>query len=350
MLTCRAEANSIIIMKKIKITGIVILVLAAVFLAGPRETAPELNLKLTDSLPSELRLLSDYIDTRESNIKNMKADNHAKIIWAEPDSFQQTEYAFVYLHGFSASREEANGIYPELAERYGANIFLARLQAHGTQSENNLLDFDIQKYWQSAQEALLIGKKLGKKVVLAGTSTGGTLALMLAAQYEDVHGLMLYSPNIDLYDKSSFALKLPWGLQIARLAMGGKHRAFDATDEQKKYWQHRYRIEALIRLKVMLSAFMKEETFEKVKQPCYLAYYYKDEEKQDKVVSVEAMLEMFRQLGTAENLKRKHAFPNAEGHVLTWKQTAKSLEEVKKSSFAFLEEVLKMPPVKNSFD
>jgi hypothetical protein len=36
-------------------------------------------------------------------------------------------------------------------------------------------------YWESAKLAYAIGKQIGKKVILMSTSTGGTLALKLAA-------------------------------------------------------------------------------------------------------------------------------------------------------------------------
>jgi len=39
-----------------------------------------------------------------------------------------------------------------------------------------------------------------------------------------------------------------------------------------------------------------------------MGYYFKNEKFQDSVVSVEAMLKMFDQLGTPENLKVKRLF------------------------------------------
>jgi len=327
-------------MKKVKITGIVLIVLVGIFFLGPRENVPPLNLSLQDSLPSDLKLLETYIQTRESAEKDLKPDNEARILWANPDSVSQTEYAFVYLHGFSASHAEGNGLYPELAKRYKANTYLPRMHAHGTERAENMLEFDIEKYWQSAQEALIIGRKLGKKVVLVGTSTGGSLALMLASQYDDIEAIMLYSPNIDLDNKTSEILRMPWGLQLARLVSGGKYHTYDATPESKKYWQIQYRLEALMRVKLMLHEFMTVETFSKVTEPVYLGYYYKNEEERDKTVSVPKMLEMFEELGTPKNQKQKDAFAEAGEHVMTWTETAKDLENIKTESFKFLDEVI----------
>lgn len=327
--------------KALKISGAIIFALVAIFFLGPRQKAPKLETELIDSLPKNILELEKFIKEKESKIKNLKPENDSKIYWAKDSLKVKTEYCFVYLHGFSASREEANGIYPELSEKYNANIYLPRLQAHGTQSDDNLLDFNIEKYWQSAQEALLVAQKLGDKVIVMGTSTGGTLALMLAAEY-DLEAILLYSPNIDLYDKTTSVLKMPWGLQIVRLVFGGKHRSFEATEAQQKYWQHRYRLEALVRLKVMLSAYMTQKTFEKITEPVFLAYYYKNEKEQDNVVSVKRMHEMFEQLGTPESKKQKNVFPEAGGHVLTWLPDAKhNIENIKDSTFTFLDKILK---------
>lgn len=324
--------------KGLKITGAIIIVISLIFLLGPREKAPKLSFELSDSLTNDLEILENFINQRELNTPNLKTDNHARILWANYDSISKTEYVFIYIHGFSASPIEGNGIYNELKNRYNANVYLPRLQAHGIETENNLLDFDIAETWESAKEAYLIGKKLGSKVILVGTSTGATLSLMLAAEYPDIEALVLYSPNIDLYDKKSELLTFPWGLQIIRLFMNSKYREFEITIEaQRQYWQYRYRLEALVKLKVMLKTYMRDELFSKITQPVFVGYYFKNEEEKDKTISIEAIENMFENLGTANDKKTKVAFANAGRHVLTWLPTANAIEDVRKETFDFLE-------------
>src|SRR5690606_4415203 len=89
----------------------------------------------------------------------------------------------VYLHGFSASEREGFPVHTEFAKKHGFNLFLARLDGHGLNTPEPLLDMTAQGLWKDAREALAIGKQLGDKVIVMGTSTGGTLALMLAAEY-----------------------------------------------------------------------------------------------------------------------------------------------------------------------
>ena len=102
-----------------------------------------------------------------------------------------------------------------------------------------------------------------------------------------------------------------------------------------------YRIEALVALQNLLKNTMKEETFLKVTCPVFLAYYYRNEEEQDKTVSVEAMLEMFDMLGTPPALKHKMAFPEAGAHVISSFIRSKDWQGVENETAKFLEGVLK---------
>jgi hypothetical protein len=82
---------------------------------------------------------------------------------------------------------------------------------------------------------------------------------------------------------------------------------------------------------------MIPETFEKIKKPVFMGYYYKDEINQDNVVSVEAMLSMFEQLGTMTSQKEKMAFPKSGNHVMTSHITSKDVEGVTKETIRFFE-------------
>ena len=70
-----------------------------------------------------------------------------------------------------------------------------------------------------------------------------------------------------------------------------------------------------------------------------MEYYYKNEEEQDKVVSVPAMLKMFEELGSAK--KEKVMIPNAGNHVLASPILSKDVATVQKETEKFLDGVLK---------
>ena len=325
-----------------------IALLVIIFFAGPKAAVPQLGTDLPE-LNSDLKNLELAIQQEERNIEGLRKDNEARIVWADSAEYKKTPYSLVYLHGFSASQGEGEPIHREFAKRYGCNLYLSRLQAHGISHPDAMLELDPEKYLESAREAIAIGQQIGEKTIVMSTSTGGTQALYLAAYHSEIAGLICYSPNIELFDKStSDLLLMPWGLQIARAVVGGKNRTFeeeDMSDETKQYWTTSYRLEALIALKSLMKASMKEEVFNKIKQPLFLGYFYESDSVQDMVVSVPAMLEMFDQLGTDESQKRKVAFAKAGDHVIASQYTSQDLEGVRNETFKFAEEILGLEPV-----
>jgi len=328
--------------KAIKIiSGIVILPLAT-YILGPKMPEPMLN---TD-LPVVTGSIGDFVTHLES-VEKVRPGNEAKIIWANDSVQKPTEYVLLYLHGFSASRMEGFPVNEDFPKRYGCNAYLARLAAHGLETENPLIDMTPYRLYESAKLALVIAQQLGKKVIIMGTSTGGTLALQLAADFpEMVHGLILYSPNIRIKQKASFLLSKPWGLQIAKLNFGGDFRVSvdDPASEICKYWYCRYRAEGPVFLQQLVDVTMKEKVFAKVKCPLFFGYYFKDEQHQDETVEVKAGLKMFAQVATPDSMKQAQAFPEAGSHVIACSLTSKSFAEVATATYGFAEKILKMVP------
>ncbi len=276
----------------------------------------------------------------------LKPDNEARIIWYNDSTKEKTEYAVVYLHGFSASQEEGNPVHYQFAKTFGCNLYLSRLAEHGIDTIDAMVNLTADKLWNSAKEAYAIGKQLGKKVILVGTSTGGTLALKLAASYPEIAGLILLSPNIAINDPNAWLLNNPWGLQIAQLVKGKYNTSSDTTAIYKQYWYNKYRMESTVELEELLETTMKASLFEKVKQPTLLLYYYKDEEHQDDVVKVSAMKRMFRQLGTPDSLKREIATANTGDHVIGSYIKSKDVKTVLDESVKFGKEILDLPVAK----
>ncbi len=174
------------------------------------------------------------------------------------------------------------------------------------------------------------------------TSTGGTLALKLAAEFPEIAGLVLLSPNIAINDPNAWLLNNHWGLQIAHLVTGKYRTVDDTTSIYAQYWNNRYVTKSLVQLEELLETTMKESTFKKVTQPVLLLYYFKDDEHQDPVVKVSAMKRMFRQLGTPENMKREVAVPNAGDHVIGSYIKSKDHQTVLAECEKFVTDILKM--------
>lgn len=329
-------------MKRIlKYILVLIGLLALVYFMGPQPATPVYKSVLPE-VPSEASALEQWIAAKEATQK-VKPDNEANIVWANDSLRNQTEYVLLYLHGFSASHEEGNPVHHNAAKRFGCNLFLARLADHGVDTIAPMYEFTAERLWNSTVEAFAIAKKLGKKVIVIGTSTGGTLALQLAATYPEIAGLVLLSPNIRIFDPNSKLLNNPWGLQIAKWVIG---RDYMLTKDQrpiyKKYWYSRYPLEPLPQLQELVETTMTPATFAKIKQPTLLLYYYKDEAHQDSVVSVAAMLEMFDQLGTDAAFKQKKAMPNTGDHVIGSYIKSNDYQGVESEMSLFLSKTLKL--------
>lgn len=317
------------------------LILVVAYLLGPKPVTPTYNNNLPN-VPSEEVSLENYIRSIES-LHKLKPDNEARIIWSNDSLKQKTEYAIVYLPGFSASQAEGEPVHRNIARKFGCNLFLARLAEHGIDTTEALANLTAEKYWESAKEAFAIGKRLGKKVILMGTSTGGTFALMLAARFPEAHSLILLSPNIAINDPFAFLLNNPWGLQIAHTVLHSNYvTSKDQRAINKQYWNAAYRVEAAVQLEELLETSMNRETFKNVKQPVLTMYYYKDKIQQDSVVKVSAIKTMLEQLGTPVNLKRSIAIPSAGTHVLGSYIRSKDVETVQHEIEKFMKEVLLM--------
>mgnify|MGYP000844167990 FL=1 len=290
-------------------------ILVLVYVAGPKPEKPDFHQVLPD-LPEAPAEVEDWLQQREAALP-VKADNQAHIVWARDSLPQKTEYVVLYLHGFGASRREGAPAHLHLARQLQANLLLGRLEGHGLRDTLPLQNFNAQNYYDSALEHYALAKKLGRKVVIMGSSTGGTLALLLAAGFPEVEALVLLSPNIRIKDPMATLLNKPWGYQLGRLATGSEVMSSQhPADWYPLYWYPRYSLRAVVEMQQLLATGMRPKVFARVKQPLLLLYYYRNEVEQDPVVQVDAMLRMFRQVGTPAKHKWALALPEAGDHVV----------------------------------
>jgi pimeloyl-ACP methyl ester carboxylesterase len=319
-----------------------LIILVLFYFAGPGPATPKYNTDIP-VVPEQPAALDSFISKGESQHK-LKPDNQARIIWANDSLKQKTEYAIVYLHGYTASQGEGDPVHTDIARKFGCNLYLSRLAEHGIDSVDALISLTADKYWESAKQALAIGRQLGKKVILMGTSAGGALALKLAAAYPaDVDALVLLSPCIALKDPSAWVLSKHWGLQIAHLILHSDYiDSKDTLPQEKQYWYTHFRIEGAVQLGEFLATSMNKKTFEQIKQPTQLLYFYKNEIEQDSTVKVSAMLDMFDELGTPADLKRKQPLPNTGSHVICSSLRSHDVKGVEDEIEKFLTGVLMM--------
>jgi len=334
------EPSSLRLMKKFLIFLVILLV---IYLVGTKPKTPKYAANLPN-LPTTATALETYVEVQEQRHK-IKPDNGAEIVWNDPSTKQKTPVAVLYLHGFSASKREGYPTHRRFAEKYGCNLYLARLSDHGIDSTDALYAFTAERVWRSAKEAFAIAKNLGDSVVIMSTSTGGTLALKLAATYPEIKGLINFSPNIAINDPTAFMLNDPWGLPIARTVFGGDFRTVPSDETYRKYWYDNYRLEALPELEELVESICKPSTYKKITCPVFNGYYYRDAENQDPVVKVSAILEMHDKLATPEYLKVAVAFPTADTHVIAGDFKSGALPEIFEAVDAFAEKQMGMTSV-----
>lgn len=327
-------------MKKFILILSIVCIPILVYILGPRFDKLVFDERLPD-IHLNVHNVGSYVDSIES-LKKLKPDNEARIVWNNDIQHEKTAYAVLYLSGFGASWYEGYPTHINFAKSIGANLYLSRLISHGVDTTEPLVDMYPAALYESAKQALIVTHALGNKVIVMGTSTGGTLALKLADDFPDlIHSLMLLSPNIAINNPAAFLLTKPWGFQIARkVGGGGFYRVLDPGSEtEQKYWYKKQRWESVVYLQQLLEATMTKEVFAKVKQPVFLGYYYKNNQEQDSIVKVNAMLRMFNQLGTPDSLKVKVAFPDAGDHVIGCSLLSKSYRDVEEEILKFAQKI-----------
>lgn len=335
-------------MKKVAFGFLVLLaVLAGGYLLGPRPDPPKNDYPVA-ALPASLTQLERQLAADERATPGLRPGCEARIAWANDSAKQKTPYALLYLHGFSASPAgEGDPVAFNVARAFGANLFLPRMAGHGVDlGDSTMASLTTDAYLASAERALAIAKKLGDTVVVVGTSAGGALALWLASRHPEIRAAVTYSPCIEIFDPNAKLIDDRWGLQLARLITGKNHNDIQNPNEgQRRFWTTHYRLEGVRMLQNFLTHDMTAATFQNVKCPVLLCYYYKNEDEQDKVVSVPAMLRMFDQLGTPPALKRKENLPSTARHEMASKYLSKDVQAVERETVRFLEQIVGMKPV-----
>lgn len=311
---------------------ILVLFLAISWLLGPKVTFKDVNLS-SIQMDWELQDIDSLLQLKESKVPHLKVNNEARVIWAD-SSQQKTPYSVIYIHGFSASQGEGDPIHTQLAKSIGANLFLARLKGHGLATKEAFKDVTPQDWIDDTKEALAIGRLIGEEVIVVSCSTGGTLSIALAPQDPSIHSMVLLSPNIEVAFPGLDMATGPWGEEIIQQVIG-EYRMVDST-KLDQYWSGNYHSDGLIALQGLIDQTMTQEAFSKIDKPIYLGYYYKNEEEQDHVVSVPAMLKFYDQVKTPEDQKQKTAFANAGDHVISSKYKNENWEDVYEDIMAYL--------------
>ncbi|MEL7228606.1 MAG: alpha/beta fold hydrolase [Pseudomonadota bacterium] len=241
-------------MKKIvKYVLLMLAGLALVLILGPSEEADTTIAFKADSIGDDV---DAYLATRESAFADIIPGAQKRVVWADPLGKTKTPYAIVYVHGFSATSEEIRPVPDNVAQALGANLHFARLAGHG-RGADPMAEASVNKWMNDVAEALAIGRRIGDKVVVISTSTGGTLMTLAAtkpALMRNVVGNVMISPNFAVQAAGADILLLPWARQLIPHAFGEYREWEPKNEEQRKWWSTRYPNVALLPMQAAVSA------------------------------------------------------------------------------------------------
>ncbi len=260
---------------------------------------PQITAKTFEAFAERNRNFSRAIGVAEHNTEKLTIHNDKK------DSL-----AFLYLHGFGATRSEGEIVVEQLAETLGANAYYVRLPGHGLNAEAHAAaTFD--QYLNTCEEALLHMPLLGKKIVIIGSSTGSLIGTYLAVKHPKlVHGAILTAPLWDFGNKTTRLLNFPGGLELGQLALGKERDATWKEDPEKRqhpdYYQHwlaKQKFSAVVNLNNLRRFIVDKEKIRDIEPPVMVMIYYKDEKHFDDTVDLKVIREWLPVPGKSQKNK-----------------------------------------------
>ena len=219
----------------------VILAIAGYF--GPRVVL-DTNFSIPE-LPDDL---DTYLVDDEAKHSDITPGAEKKIVWANPELKNKTRFAFVYLHGFSATRQESLPVPTNIARHFDSNIYYARLTGNG-RSDDAMAIGSVNRWINDAAQAMAIANTIGDQTIIIGCSTGASLGWWIAHQEafrKQIKSLVFFSPNFGVADPRACILLWPWGAQIAKAITGAYRESEPVNPEHEKYWAYRYPTESLL--------------------------------------------------------------------------------------------------------
>jgi pimeloyl-ACP methyl ester carboxylesterase len=253
---------------------VIAVVLVAAFLLGPRTPVDTRATFDAAAIGDEVEA---YLAASEGKVAGIRDGLQKEIVWADPVMKSRTPLALVYIHGFSASKGELRPLPDKVAAALGANLFYTRLKGHA-QDGAAMATASVNDWINDFAEAVAIGRRIGERVVVIGTSTGGALATIGAlddALDDDVAAMVLIAPNYGVQASGAWLLTQPWGRQLADLLVGPE-RGFEARSElHAKLWTTRYPTSALLTM-AALSDVARRAPVERATAPALFVFSDED--------------------------------------------------------------------------
>lgn len=244
------------------------------FLTGPR-------VEIDTQVRFDAGVIGDDVEAwlaeTEAGFDDIRPGLEKEIIWAYPATKEKTPLSIIYLHGFTASKGEVRPLPDLVASHFGANLFFTRLSGHG-RSQQAMGEATVNAWINDLAEALEVGRRIGERVIVLASSTGGSLAAWGAAEpglMRDVAAIILLSPNFGVPDRGTSLLLLPWGETLARWYLGEERGTKPESEAMQRLWTWRYPVTALLPLTATMK-IARAANFEEIRIPALFILSDKD--------------------------------------------------------------------------
>jgi len=262
------------------------------------------------------------------------------VVWAG-ERGAKTPLSIIYLHGYQGSPRDYSPVLERVGQRLGANIFFTRLSGYCVTTES-IVNVSVSDWIDDTWEALAVGRRIGDRVIVVGTSMGGDLALWLSTQNQpEIAAFVLFSCAVQPKDTRADMLLWPWPLpDILLRVLAGKYNemkidpATYPTANQRLFMERnppRYRSVSTMKL-MRIVKLVRALPLEAATAPSLWLYSNGDD-----AVDIPTLKKFYARMGGAG--KRLQLVPNAHSHMLAGDMfQPETTDEVVADVLSFLEE------------
>ena len=256
-----------ILPNKLIILFLLIILIALIFVL----TNQEKNIIKSNFNPNSVgKNITEYLKLKESKLNDIKEGVQKRVIWANKEN-QKTSLSIIYIHGFSASSEEIRPLPDLIAKKLKANLFYTRLKGHGR--DGIAMGQASIKHWiYDLQEAIEIGSRIGDKVLVISSSTGGTLSSFASLDKNlsrNILSFIFISPNFGINHKLANLLTWPLAKYWLKIFIGEMREIKPRNKLNAKFWTLKYPNNALIPMANLVHK-INRKSFNEVENDSYL--------------------------------------------------------------------------------
>ena len=258
-------------------------------------------------LPEDLDTWLEQSERQAADRYGLVAGTEKRITWF--GGREKTPYSVLYLHGFSATRQETAPLAATVAAELGANLFETRLTGHGRERDR-MAGIRAEDWLEDAIEALAVAAEIGERIVIVSTSTGATLAAAILDHpaMNGVDTIVMLSPNFAPKDANAAWLTRPAGPLLARLMVGETRSWEPHNDAQARFWSTTYPTVAAVEMMRLVD--LANRKLPATISPRLLMFYSLD----DEVISPEVAVSVFEETDAPQKAAIEIVDPGDPSH------------------------------------